>query len=227
MTPIDETTHIATTPPADDAARRRKKTYFALGLGGIAGFLGAMGVLRLMDSGVLGATSISQELAGLVALIYLLTGLAVLFGLAAPNAGAKFLNVEDADELREQKSMLLGSGIGMVAMAAALMIAALGGPEGIIAPVPALTAYVVLMLVCVWASVSSWRKQDELMRAIGSQTGALAFYLTALIGGSWALLGHLGLAAGPAPLDWLTMLWAFVLLAAFIAAGRRGMLAMR
>ena len=227
MTPIDETTSTAPASTSHDAARRKRKTYLALGLGGIAGFLGAMGMLRLMDSGVFGATSISQELAGLVALIYLLTGLAVLFGLVAPNTGAKFLNVEDADELREQKTMLLGSGIGMVAMAGGLAVAALAGPDGVIAPMTALISYAVLMLVAVWASISSWRKQDELMRAIGSQTGAIAFYLTALIGGSWALLGHLGLAAGPAALDWLTMLWAFVLLAAFIAAGRRGMLAMR
>ncbi|APE27038.1 hypothetical protein [Aurantiacibacter gangjinensis] len=210
-----------------DNKRRTKKTIFSVGLGGLIGFIGAMGALRLADSGVLGSLGASEEIALLVAMLYALTGASVLFGLVAPNAGARFLNVEDADELREQKPMLLGSGIGMLALGGLLVMAALGGEGGVSAPATTLMACAVLLVVAAITSIRSWRLQDELMRAVGSETAGLAFYIVVLAGGTWSLLAHLGYAAGPAPLDWLTMFWAFLLLAAFIVVGRRGMMKMR
>ena len=64
-------------------------------------------------------------------------------------------------------------------------------------------------------------------RAVGRETGALSFYLTVAIGGTWALLAHLGFAPAPQPLDWLTMFWSLMLVACFIIIGKRGMMKMR
>ncbi|ANU08572.1 hypothetical protein [Paraurantiacibacter namhicola] len=203
------------------------KTIFALVLGGLAGFFAAMGMMQLVESGTLGDLSASREVALLVALIYGLTAAAVLVGLLNPAIGAKFLNVEDAEELREQRGMLGWSGAAMLCWAGTLAVLALGG-EGF--PIPSVTAAAIvggLMLVSILATAKQWHLTDELMRALSRESTALAFYLLAGIGGGWAALAHLDLVSGPAMLDWLTMAAAFILIAVFWKAGRRGMLEMR
>lgn len=212
---------------ATKKSRKLKKTLFALGLGAVAGFIGAYGFMELVDGQALGALGPSREIAGLVAILYIFTSIAVLAGVVAPRAGATFLNVEDAEELREQKFQLAASGMGMIAAGAALLVAALAAPIGPIAPTIALIGFAALMIVAVLASIASHRRQDELMRAIGRETGALAFYLVVLVGGGWSLAAHLDFTTGPAPLDWLTMFWGIMLVAAFAVIGRRGMLTMR
>ncbi|MBH5323318.1 hypothetical protein [Aurantiacibacter sediminis] len=210
-----------------DKKRRRNKTFFAVGLGAIAGFLGAMGGLRLADSGLLGVLGASREVAMLIGLIYLLTALAVLFGLAMPKAGATFLNVEDADELREQKAMLSWSGAGMIALALALIMAALAEPAGIIGREIVLAAVIVLVGFAWFAGHRQRRHTDELMLSVSREATALCFYLLFLFGGGWSLLAHLNYATAPAPLDWLSMFAGLLLLGVFVASGKRGMLAMR
>jgi len=56
------------------------------------------------------------------------------------------------------------------------------------------------------------------------ETGNMAFYLTLVVGGGWALLAHLRFVAAAAPLDWLTMLTAVSFVAGVITAGRRKLL---
>ena len=205
----------------------RAKTWRAVVLGAAAGFLGMMGMMELIDAGTLGDLEGSQVAALSVALIFLLTCAAVGFGLAAPKTGAKFLNAEDAEELREQRTMLTYSLLGMLASAVILIVAALSGSGGIIAATPALVIVVIALTMLVWTSVRTYAHSDELMRATSRASGATAFYLTGAIGGGWELLAHLGLAAGPQSLDWITMLASFMLLAVYIEAGRRGMMTMR
>lgn len=215
------------TNEAAEKSRKLKKTMFALALGGIVGFAGSFGFMQLSDTGVVGTLGRSQEIAALVGITYLVTALAVLAGVVAPKAGATFLNVEDAEELREQKFMLGMSGTGMATAGAALLIAALAEPLGPISRTTVVVLFAALMTVSVIASLASRKHQDELMRAVGKETGAMAFYLIFFIGGGWALAAHLDYVAGPAPLDWLSMFWALGLLAAFIVVAKRGMMQMR
>ncbi|MEL1249497.1 hypothetical protein [Aurantiacibacter gilvus] len=212
---------------AADKKRRFKKTLFAMVLGGAAGFLAAFTALQLMDAETMPEFGASVEVAVLVGLIYVITALAVAVGVLSPRAGAKFLNVEDAEELQEQRSMLTTSAIGMGAAGIALVVVALGGSVGLVDPTVALVVYAVLCALAVWVSLKSWKLQDELMRAVGRESGAMTFYLVVAIGGTWALLAHLGFVAGPQALDWLTMFWGLMLLACFIVVGKRGMLVMR
>ena len=62
---------------------------------------------ELSTSGGIAGLSTSAEIAGLMALSYILAALSVLIGTSLPNAGAKLLNVEDADELREMSAAVL------------------------------------------------------------------------------------------------------------------------
>ncbi|MDP4605563.1 MAG: hypothetical protein NWS68_05365, partial [Erythrobacter sp.] len=76
-------------------------------------------------------------------------------------------------------------------------------------------------------SYVAYRSCDELMLAVNLEAGAISCSLVLLVVSMWAMLAHLGLAAGPAPLDLLTLFYVLVLAASFIAVGRRGMLTVR
>ena len=210
--------------PAPAARRSGRKTMLSLIGGGLMGFVGASVLLAVVDAGLLGTPGPSTLAALLVALVYALTGLIVLAGLAAPKAGAQFLNVEDSDELIEQKSSLAPSGWGMIAIALMLAVIALGGPGGVIAPAVALVVTVVLLAACTALSMRSLRHSDELMRAVTGEATQVSYYLMFFFVGGWAVLAHLGFVTGPAMLDLLTAFWAFILMAALVVAGRRGML---
>lgn len=192
--------------------------------GGVVGFAASMGMLQFIDSPVVDGLSKSAAIAALVGVLYLLIGLLLIVGTASPQFGAKVLNVEDADELREQKQILSLSGWGMVLWGAALIALALAAPDG---PVPQAAALVIGLVGLVMGTVLSvlvYRASDELMLAVNLEAGALSYGLTFLTIGGWAMAAHLGYVAGPAPLDLLTLFYVLVLLASFIAVGRRGML---
>lgn len=210
--------------PVPATRRKGRKTVLSLIGGGLMGFLGASGVLAVVETGLLGTPDPSTLAALLVALVYALTGLIVLAGLASPKAGAHFLNVEDADELLEQKPSLAPSGWGMIAMALMLAVIALGGPAGVIEPTVALGVTLVLLALGTVLSLRSMRHADELMRAVTGEATQVSYYLMLFFVGGWAMLAHLGFVAAPAMLDLLTAFWAFILVAAFLVAGRRGML---
>lgn len=209
---------------AGEARRKTRKTVLSLIGGGIIGFLGANAMMSLVKSGQLGEPDISTIAALAVGLVYALTGLIVIAGLVSPGAGARFLNVEDAEELIEQKPALVASGWGMVVMGMVLAVIALGGKGGVIEPLVALGLAAVLMAVGASLSLRSLRHSDELMRAVSVEATQVSYYLLLCIVGGWAALAHVGLVAGPTMLDLLTAFWAFMLVATFWVAGRRGML---
>lgn len=217
-----------TTPNETTATPRWLRKLLIPGLvGAAAGFAAAAGMLRFIDSPAVGGLGISATIAALVAVVYLVIGLGMMLGTASPRVGARFLNVEDADELREQKKMLSLSATAMALWGAALLALALAAPAG---PVPQAIALAVGgggLVIGALLSLLAWRACDELMLAVNREAGALGFALVWLVAGGWAMLAHLGFAAVPAPLDLLTLLYALVMAASFIAVGRRGMLAIR
>ena len=212
-----------------DSAKPNKtrKTVLSLIGGGLVGFLGASGVIILIELGVFGVPDVSQTIALLTALIYLLTGLIVALGVAAPEVGAKFLNVEDADELLEEKQGLVASGWGMIALGVMLALIALGGTGGALQPSWALGGALLMGAIGTWLSTRSMKLADELMRATMVEAGSTAYYLLFVVVGGRAMLSHLGFAPPPSMLDILTLFWALVLVGAFWAAGQRGMLKQR
>lgn len=207
--------------------RKRNKMIRALCIGGIAGFVGAFGMMQLAGSGMLGELGGSREIALLIAVIYLIIAGILAFGLVSPEAGAKFLNVEDAEELEEQRVQLTYGTGGMAAIGLALIVAALAAPAGPIPPTIAVISFVLLIGFCWFTGIRQRNQVDELMRSISVECGSVAFYCIALFGGGWAFLAHLEYVPGPQMLDWLSMLAAFLLLSAFIVTGKRGMMEQR
>lgn len=213
-----EQADLATTP------FKWRKFLTTLLIGGCAGFLAAFGFMQLADGDTLGKLDASREIAALVGIIYLLTGVAVGIGAVSPGVGARFLNVEDADELREQRKLLGLSALGMVALGGVLVILALAAPIGPIAREVALAAPIALIAFSAFTSARQARFTDELMKAVSRESSAFAFYLLFLVGGGWAVLAHLGYVAGPAMLDWVTLFASLMLVSTFWVCGRRGML---
>ena len=193
-------------------------------IGGVAGFSATYALMHTIDSPAIGGLGASATVAALVGVTYCVIAVGMLIGTASPRLGARFLNVEDADELREQQRMLVLSGVAMLLWGAALMALAFAAPDG---PVPQPVALVIGaggLLIGTVISLAVYRSCDELMLAVNLEAGALSYGLVLLVVGLWAMLAHLGYVTGPQPLDLLSLFYVLVLVASFIAVGRRGML---
>lgn len=202
-----------------------RKLLIPASIGAVAGFAASAGMMRYIDSAAVGGLNLSATIAALVGVLYAVIGFGIAFGTASPSLGARFLNVEDADELREQKQVLSLSGAAMVLWGAALL--ALAAPDGPVPQAAALAIGAGGLLLGTVLSVLVYRASDELMLAVNLEAGALSYGLVLLVVGGWTMLAHLGYLAAPAPLDLLSLFYVLVLLASFIAVGRRGMLQIR
>lgn len=199
-----------------------RKAIIGVVAGGILGFVAAAGFMEFADLPGIGLSP-SAEIAGLIGILYLLTAVAVAAGVVHPGFGARFLNVEDALELHEQRRLLGFSTASIASMGAALLLAALSGPDALVTPTVGLLA-LPLVLIGIAFGFAQMRYADELMKSVGRESAVAAFYLLFAFGGGWALLAQLGFAGAPEPLDWLSMIYAAGLAGSFIASGRRGML---
>ncbi|WP_432769305.1 MAG: hypothetical protein HEQ22_00780 [Sphingopyxis sp.] len=218
-----------TTVPKNAAAKRRK-TLLAMGVGAIAGGAGMMLLLTMFDRAALPDPDPSRIATAGIGLIYALMGVAVGLGVLAPRAGARILNVEDADELREQRAILLANAVGCIAMGAALML--LGVAAGAGAPLalgqPLVFALLIAaLIVASVAGVWCWPRYDELMRSMAGEGAAAGGYLIFFALVLWGGAAATGLAALPGALDLLSIAFGFMLIGCFVAVGRRGMLEMR
>jgi hypothetical protein len=209
---------------SEERRPRWRKIVFSAALGAVFGFAGAAGVIAATEAGLLGEISTSQLVATLVALVYLLMGIAVGVGLLAPGVGASFLNVEDAEEINEQRASLVPSAIGCVLLALGLAALALSGRDMLLAPATGLAIFLATIAPGIWASLRAARAADELMRAMMRDSAAGSFYALFVILGAWAVLAHLGYMPAPAMLDIVTLMYALTLLVCFWIIGRRGMI---
>lgn len=204
-----------------------RKLVIPMGTGMVVGGVSAFFTLSSIDALMASEPDLSIVAAAMIALLYLVIGLSVGLGTLSPGFGAHFLNVEDADELREMRRALLASSAAMALMGAALMVLVLAAPAG---PVPGPLALVLGgagLLAGGALGYASQRMADELLMAVGLEANAYAYMLALLAIGGWAMAAHVGLAAGPEPLDLLTTFYALALVATLIATGRRGMLKLR
>lgn len=196
-------------------------------LGGLAGYGGANLVDEVLVEGGLEAISPSTGAALLIGVIYLMMGTFVLAGLINSKLGAKVLNVEDAEEIAEQKAMFVNSGAALALWGAALAALALAAPVGPLAAPAALLLAAGGLLGGTWFGWQAYRLSDELWLAVNLESAALSFSLVFAVLCGWGMLAHLGYIAGPQPLDLLTACYVLMLVASYIVIGKRGMLKVR
>lgn len=210
-----------------DPPRWQRKHSRQMLIGGAAGFVTVLGMARFIDSPVVGGLDASAGVAALVSAVYCIMAVGIFIGALKPQLGAHFLNVEDADDLREQRPVLIYSAAAAALWGVALLALALAAPSGPVSQNAALAVGAGGLVVGALLAVQSYRMSDELMLAMNLESAALTYGLVVLVLGMWSIFAHLGYATGPQPLDLLTTFYVLVLLATFIVAGRRGMLTVK
>ena len=201
-----------------------RKFVFQMAVGAVVGVISAALFLRL-GKPLLPLTDGIGMFAACMGMLYVILGLFVGFGAAVPGAGSRFLNVEDAEELREQRSMLVYSAISCCLAGVFLLILSVG-------PVAAgegrSSALALAAGLCLVAAIVSGKlcldRCDELMRQICAEASVLTLNLGLVLLSAWGALAHLGLVAWITPLGLLSGFSLFYLLVSFWVVGRRGML---
>lgn len=205
-------------------SKTRKMLLQALA-GGVVGFLSAYFLLPALSLDSMAGDAVI--LAG-IGLIYAMMGLLVAIGLIAPNSfGAKMLNVEDAEELREQKRILTGSSISMIAIGASFIILVMSGPGGTFPAIAGFAAICASLVVTLLIAVRDWKLYDELMRQVTLEASYLTFGILCLAAWIWCAAAWVEMLSAPTPLAILSMISGGYLLAVFIVSAKRGMLTPR
>lgn len=191
----------------------------------IGAVLGGCGVAALMELGLERMEGItgSHIIAGAIGVIYLVLGLFVAAGTFVPTMGEKLLNVEDADELREEKRPLMVGSVIVGAIGAALLSLVLTGPDGVASARFGAIAAVAFIVVLTLLALATRSMTDEMNRTVAKDALYAAYNLLFVVGGGWSALAYGGFVPVPGPLDWLSMLTGFGLLAIFWQVHRRGM----
>lgn len=198
-------------------------------LGGALAGGGAMSaVLAVTGLDFLEAMGPSRVALASVGLIYAMMAAFVGFGLAAPRVGAAMLNVADAEELREERrtmaqSMLICGGFGLTLILLAIARSP-DFPTGAVSGGLAMAALAVLLIGSAILSWRGWGRFDELSRQLGLEGCMWGFCLSWMILTPWAAADFLGWGLRLTPIDVVTTLSAMILLGAFVAIGRRGMM---
>jgi hypothetical protein len=186
--------------------------FFLLVVWGFSAFARAGAGGSEWGAAIAGATLILGALLGILAV-------------TSAHTGAHLIDDQaGAEELRERARMYLYSFVWMACSGLLLIVLSLAGRGGVLAPTAALAVALALIALLAVLGIAAWRLCDELARTLSYETGNMAFYLTLVLGGCWAMLAHLGFVAGPAPIDLLTMFIVLLFAAGFIAAGRRRLL---
>ena len=163
-------------------------------------------------------------------IIYILMGGFVGLGTLVPGAGAKFLNVQDAEEIVEERSKF-GPGAIVCILVGVLLLALALTPDGEFpgalsvqaAGWVAAASFVALCVLGVWMR----KGIDEFNRALSMEASALAMHISVFLFGGWAALAHLGHVEWIAPLGLLGGFALIELVAIFFIVGKRGMLTPR
>ena len=193
-------------------------------IGAAAGALSTILFMELVGKSRLESGDPGVHIAIVAGLIYFVMGVGVGIGALAPRGGAVFLNVEDAEELREQRASRGPSAVSCILIGAFLLLLAL-------APVEKggdLTAWAIGAGACliggVAIGIATRRRADELMRQVSLESSALTLNLALAGLSGWALLSHLGYVRWATPLTLIAGLALLHLAAIFWTAARKGMM---
>jgi len=218
---------IANPPPASSKTR---KLIFQLVTGALTGGLVTYGVLAALGDKGFDIDDPARAIALVTGLIFAIIGAVVGLGIAAPRIGSQLLNVEDADEIREQGKplrqgalVMLSGGLGLVALA----ITAVDGQPGVLSVETGALLAGLCFAVAALLSYLNRNVSDELMRSLGREASALSMSIVTVIALIWGSLAYLGFAPWISPLGALAGIFAVQLLAVFAVSAKRGLLAPR
>lgn len=202
--------------------------------GAVVGAGGMFAALSLLEGGDGIDWPVSAIILLGVGFIYALMGAFVGIGTLAPRlVGQRLLNVADADEIVEERSNMSASAVGCLTLGAALMLLAYAAGTEAVGATPRVSVaaafWVMVAVLGLFTLISlwMWRAFDELWRQLTLEITAITGNLLMFVAIVWGGAAAAGLVAGPHPLDLVTLSFGLMLLACFLATGRRGMMAPR
>ncbi len=196
-------------------------------IGAIVGAVVTIGLLTTIGKPGFDLDDPSRVVALITGLLFALTGLIVGLGVLAPKPGAQFLNVEDADELREQRGQLSRAAVVMLLLGIAVLALALAAVDRSPGLFPSDVAGLIVAISLVGVAILSFaarKDQDELMLSVGREALALAMYVVTVTIGIWAALAHLGYIQWITPLGMIGALLLSQLVAIGVVSAQRGLL---
>jgi hypothetical protein len=200
-----------------------RKVLLQLIIGGLCGGFGMFAALTFFEGRSGAEVSPVHAVAIGTALIFSLLALIVVLGTLAPGVGARALNVEDREELEEQRSVLFVGAVSFVLVAVLVGILAAASTGLVAKGSAALIACAAILGLIAW-SIIYRNHGDEMMRAAAKDAGATTTNLIFLVFGFWAGAAALDLVPMFEPLLFVAGFFLIYLLAVFIAVGRRGLL---
>ena len=208
-------------------ASKVRKVAMQMVVGAAVGASVTFGLLTFVGKSRFDLDDPSRVIALATGLVFALTGLVLGLGVLAPRSGAHLLNVEDAEELREQRGPLWRAALVMVLLGATVLALALGridGSAGLFSSATAVVVAATCFTGVVIVSIAGRNDHDELMHSVSRESMTVAMYvLTALIG-VWAAAAHLGYADWITPLDMISALLIVQLGSIIIVSAKRGLL---
>ena len=178
-----------------------------------------------IEPAVLQALGTSGIVALAIGVLYAIIGL-ILFGATSmPKFGQNLLTGPDAQDLIDARPLYFMQSIAVALLGFALIVIALTGPGLAFEGTTGGIGFLLLFLAGMALWLRSLPLMDELVRTASWESTGWTYGLLVLFGGGWAVLAHIGFAAEPAALDWLSMFWGLALIGSTIAAVKRGMLA--
>lgn len=196
-------------------------------LGGVVGGVASWAVDRYGWGEHLEDLGWSAIIGGSLGLIYVIAGTLLTIGSVSPKIGAVTFNVEDEQELHEERPLIATAGVALAMMGVALIILCLSGAGGLIGQSIALGFVAASTIIGVAASIYMFRHMDELMHDVTNETAAWSYHLVLVFGFGWAVLAHLNYLPAPTPLAWINLFYGVAMVAAVIANAKRGLLTPR
>jgi len=211
-------------------AEKRKKLWKQIIGGFIFGFTITLALNFLFEDMWDSFSELSSDvlLLNFIGWIYTLMGMVCGLGLILPKKiGVQMLNIEDEEELDEQRRILTGSSIVLLAIGISLCLLALSGDSGIISPEIAFSAIIISTLASLFITLKDWKHYDELLRQMSLEATYLSFSMTAIILWFWCSAAWIDWMSLPSPLIIISLISGLYIISVFIICGRRGLLTIR
>ncbi len=157
--------------------------------------------------------------------LYGLIGVFVGLGALFPKPGWVFLNVEDADEILEQRRLLGWSAVGCLAIALPAIALVLASPRlAVLSSSTAAALFVAGTIVAAATGRMSRQHVDEFGRRLSTDSNGGFAMLVCLVFGSWAAFAHLGHMPMFTALGFYGGILGLYLLAIFAVVARRSLM---
>ncbi len=202
-----------------------RKGWIKFGVQFVIGMAAAHGATTLLHKG--GLLEGVGDSPGAVALFlvgaaYLMTGLLIYLSSLRPRLGASILSVQDADELRDLRPIMLGSGIVLAAIGAGQIALVLADAKAV-SPLIGASAMLLSIVLAALVSVYLWSLYDEFWKQVTLEGSQMTLWILLVLVIAWSIFARFGWGPAVDPLGLIALMMGVALVGTMIAGLRRGM----